>query len=131
MKRVLVVDDDDAVLSLTGRWLTARGYDVVTANDFTEARAEIQLCRPQIVVIDVRLGQFNGIQLGMLAQEVRSEVQLVIISGWDDPVLRRDAEHLGAVYVQKPFRAVDLIAAIEGANATTSGPDQTPPRDLI
>lgn len=114
MTRALIVDDDSQVLSLAERWLLAEGFDVVTSNDFKEARAEIQLCKPDVVVLDVRLGEFNGLQLGLLAQDLKPEVRLVLISGWDDPVLRRESEQLGGAYLQKPFTAADLISAIRG-----------------
>jgi DNA-binding response OmpR family regulator len=98
MKRALIVDDDREVSALTERWLLAAGYDVLVSNDFTDA--------------NIRLGEYNGLQLGLLAREVRSDVHLVIISGWDDCVLRRDATTMGAAFVQKPFRAAELLAAI-------------------
>jgi DNA-binding response OmpR family regulator len=37
---------------------------------------------------------------------------MVFISGWDDPVLRRDAAELGAMYLQKPIKAAELLAAL-------------------
>jgi DNA-binding response OmpR family regulator len=118
MKLALVVDDDALVLALTGRWLLEAGYDVVTASDFPDARAKIQRRKPELVVTDIRLGDFNGIQLGLLAREARAGVHLVIITGWDDPVLRQDAAQLGATYLQKPFLAGDLLAAIQPAALT-------------
>ena len=39
------------------------------------------------MVADVRLGDFNGIQLGILAKNAWPDVRIVIMSGWDDPVL--------------------------------------------
>ena len=92
MTRVLVVDDDPQVLSLIGRWLSAAGYDVVLADTFKGARMEIDVRAPDIAVIDVRLADFNGLQLGLLARETRPDVRLVFISGWDDTVLRREAQ---------------------------------------
>ena len=56
-------------------------------------------------------GRFNGLHLGILARQARPDVRLVFISGWDDPVLRRDAAELGALYLQKPIRAAELLAA--------------------
>jgi DNA-binding response OmpR family regulator len=112
MKRALIVDDDRQLSALTERWLLAAGYDVLVSNDFTDARMQIQLRKPDIVVADIRLGEFNGLQLGWLAREVRYDVHLVIISGWDDCVLRREAITLGAAFVKKPFRAAELLAAI-------------------
>jgi FixJ family two-component response regulator len=86
---------------------------VATSNEFNEARLEIRVGEPDVVVVDIRLGEFNGIQLGMLAKQVNADAQVVVMSGWNDPVLRREAALLGARFVQKPFRSDDLLGAIE------------------
>jgi DNA-binding response OmpR family regulator len=120
MKRVLVVDDDSQVLSLMGRWLSAAGYDVVLAENFKDARMEIHVSAPDIAVIDVRLADFNGLQLGLLARETRPNVRLIFVSGWDDTVLRREATRLNAAYIQKPLvTAADLLAAVDAEHALT------------
>ena len=120
MKCVLIEDDDPQVLSLTARWLNAAGYDAVMSNDFSEARIQMQVCEPSVVVADVRLGSFNGIQLAHLARHIRADAGVVIISGWDDPVLRREAAQIGAEYLQKPFQAPELLAAIGRATPTSA-----------
>lgn len=120
MTRVLVVDDDSQVLSLMGRWLAAAGYDVVLLDNFNDARMEIHVCAPDIAVIDVRLADFNGLQLGLLAREAKPDVRLVFVSGWDDAVLRREATKLHAAYVQKPLlSAADLLAVVDEEHALT------------
>ena len=113
----LVADDDPQVLAITARWLMTAGYNVVTASDFADARAQIRLREPGIVIADVRLGEFNGIQLGLLAREIRPDVRVVIISGFDDTVLRRDARDIGAAFLQKPLRAAALLVAVEEESA--------------
>jgi ActR/RegA family two-component response regulator len=121
MERVLVVDDDSQVLSLMGRWLAAAGYDVVLADNFKDARMEISVSPPDIAVIDVRLADFNGLQLGLLAREMRPDVRLVFVSGWDDIVLRREATGINAAYIQKPLlAAADLLAAVDEEHALTA-----------
>jgi DNA-binding NtrC family response regulator len=120
MTRVLVVDDDSQVLSLMGRWLAAAGYDVVLADNFKDARLEMQVCAPDIAVIDVRLADFNGLQVGLLAREANPDVRLVFISGWDDVVLRREAAKLHAAFIQKPLvTAADLLSVVDEEHALT------------
>jgi DNA-binding NtrC family response regulator len=115
MKRVLVVDDDPQILSLTTRYLRGAGYEVLATDDFADARMQIHVSKPSVIVADVRLGLFNGIQLGILARELHRDVGVVIISGFDDVVLRRDTEQLGALFVSKPFGPADLLTAVERA----------------
>ena len=112
MKRAMMVDDDRAILNLGARWLASAGYHVETATEFDEARCRIETSRPDVLVVDVRLGNFNGIQLAILARVARPDIHMVIISGWDDPVLRREADACGAAFVRKPFDAAQLLEAI-------------------
>src|SRR4029078_11452762 len=55
MKRAMVVDDDPQVLSLTARCLQDAGYETVLSSDFREARLQMQVCEPSVVVADIRL----------------------------------------------------------------------------
>ena len=110
--KAVVVDDDPQVLSLAGRWLRSAGCETVMSSSFAEARVQIEVCEPSILIADVRLGDFNGIQLGLLARRIRFDVRVLIISGWDDSVLRREAERLGAAFLQKPLSAGALLAAV-------------------
>jgi DNA-binding response OmpR family regulator len=111
--KALVVDDDPQILTFIRHALEAAGHQVVTATQFKDAREQIARLQPAIVIADVRLGDFNGIQLGILAKSAHPEVRVVIISGWDDAVLRHEAAELGAVYLQKPFDATELLAALD------------------
>jgi DNA-binding response OmpR family regulator len=112
MMRVLVVDDDAQVLGTTTRCLLGAGYEVLTANNFKDARGVIDRGVPDVVIADVRLREYNGLQLGIVARQARSDVHLVIMSGWDDPVHRRHAAQLQAIYLQKPVPAAVLLAAV-------------------
>jgi two-component system response regulator AtoC len=117
MKRALVVDDDSRVLAVISR-LLSDAYNVVTCSDFKDARGVLQTLAPDVLVLDVRLGEFNGLQLGILAKQAHPGVHVVVMSSWDDPVLRREAMRLGATYVQKPFRAAELLEAVRGESTT-------------
>jgi FixJ family two-component response regulator len=108
----VIVDDDPHVLSLAGRWLRQAGCHAVMSRSFADAQTQIVVFEPTILIADVRLGDFNGIQLGHLAQRIRGDVRILIISGWDDCVLRREAERLGATFLAKPFTAAALLSAV-------------------
>jgi DNA-binding NtrC family response regulator len=118
MKQALIVDDDARILALATRWLAASDMDVATASNYADARNAIRLHAPDIVVTDIRLGEFNGIQLGILAREVRPDVRLVIMSGFDDPVLRRDIDDLHATFLAKPVRQQTLLSALNDLDAS-------------
>lgn len=109
MPSLLIVDDDVALLQVLSRFLSESGYDVLSCATFEEAKKEIAAFRPEIVVTDVRLGAFNGLQLAMLARDVKPDVRLVVFSGFDDPVLKEEARRLGATYLVKPVSGQQLL----------------------
>jgi DNA-binding response OmpR family regulator len=106
---LLLVDDDLALLHALSRFLSDNGYDVIPCNTFEDAKHEIAARRPDILVTDVRLGAFNGLQLALLARDVRPDVRLVVFSGFDDPVLKEEARRIGATYLVKPVSGHALI----------------------
>jgi DNA-binding NtrC family response regulator len=113
MKRVLVVDDDPHVSALAAKWLAAAGYDVQTADTFSDARTRID--EPlDLLVVDIRLRDFNGLQLAAHARATQPAIHIVVVSGWDDPVLTKDAEAFGAVFLPKPFDETQLVRAARG-----------------
>ena len=109
MPSLLLVDDDLALLNALSRFLTDAGYHVVPCNTFEDAKREISTFHPDIVITDVRLGAFNGLQLALLARDVRPDARLVVFSGFDDPVLKEEARRLGARYLVKPVSGHALL----------------------
>ena len=60
------------------------------------------------MIVDVRLGEFNGLQLVILAKLTHPAVRALVMTGFDDTVTREEAERLGARYLIKPIHANDL-----------------------
>jgi len=111
MDRVLIVDDDPGVRR-TFRAIFARaGFEVETCGDFASARRALERDPPDALVVDVRLGAFNGVQLAVVARALRPDTRIVVVSGWDDAVLKREAASVGATFVLKPVAPEALLAA--------------------
>ena len=112
---ILIVDDDPRVLDALERALKQAGQpEVVALGTFEEARRALRAGRFDVLITDVRLGAFNGLQLAVLARDQTPAIQLIVFSGIDDPVLRVEAERLGAVYLVKPVTSRQLLELIRG-----------------
>jgi DNA-binding response OmpR family regulator len=120
---LLLVDDDLSLLGALSRFLSDSGFQVVPCSTFEDAKREIGMLRPDILITDVRLGAFNGLQLALLARDVRPDVRVVVFSGFDDPVLKDEARRIGASYLVKP---VSGHAIVEELRATASGRSDKP-----
>jgi len=108
--RVLIVDDDEVYLEGMKELLEEAGYDVSLASSFDAGKLELREHAPDLLIIDVRLGAFNGLQLISTGQ---LRIPAIVVTGFDDTVLRADAGGFGASYMVKPIRPSALLALIE------------------
>ena len=124
--QVVIVDDDEQALGTLNRLVSHWGYDVVAFPSFDEARAFLTKRSPDALVVDVRLGSYNGLQLVHLAKQASPHMAVVAVSGFDDAVLRAEAEKAGAAYLVKPLDLLRLRQYLPGPMPGAKG---TTPRD--
>lgn len=108
--RVLIVDDDEACLSGMKQLLEMAGHEALVASTFEEGRRVLRSAAPDILIADVRLGSFNGLQL--IATNAVN-IPVIVISGFDDAVLQAEARAMGADYLVKPISPATLLERIE------------------
>ena len=116
--RVMIVDDDETQLRGMQEWFVAGGNDVVTFSRFEPAKSYLADAQVDVLVTDVRLGAYNGLQLVMLAKAEHPAMTAVVLSDFDDPVLRNDATTIGASFRVRPIPSEQLLSA---ANVAGSG----------
>lgn len=116
--RVLIVDDQEEVLRTLAAVVESGGYEVVVRSRFEDARRYIDQTPPDILITDVRLGAFNGLQLVLHLRASRPTSPVLVLSAFDDTVIRQEAERSGAKYLTKPVsRQVLLGVLADLANA--------------
>ena len=110
--RILVAEDDTIVGMLLGELLKEMGHDVC-AIETTEADAVAAAvrCRPDLMIIDVRLGDGSGISA--VKEILRTgPVSYIFVSGDISSVRMLTPD---TVIIQKPYREPDLANAIQRA----------------
>ncbi|HWF83843.1 MAG TPA: response regulator [Vicinamibacterales bacterium] len=105
-----MVDDDRATREGLARMLADAGYRILTADSFERAVDVLKTASPDLLVLDVRLGDFNGLQLIATAPR---PIRAIVVTGFADTVLERDARNLGAEFLVKPITRAQLLAMIE------------------
>jgi DNA-binding response OmpR family regulator len=113
--KVLIVDDDVSLLEAVRRGFEDAGLEVTACSAFEEGRRALRSQRYDALITDVRLGAFNGLQLAVVARLDYPDIRLIVFSGFDDPVLRAEAEHAGARYVVKPVQVAELISMLRSS----------------
>ena len=111
-QKILIVDDDPSLLEALERSFLEAGQDVVAHDSFEDARRTLQTTRFDALITDVRLGAFNGLQLAVIGRDTYPDIRLIVFSGFDDPVLRTEAEHVGATYMVKPVTGAKLLEVL-------------------
>jgi len=116
---VLVVDDSSDVLIMMTALLRSAGYRVLAASTLGEGRRLARQENPDVIVVDIRLGPYNGLELAVVEHVDHPLRPLIVMSGHFDPVLKADAARLGATYLEKPFDGEELLRLIECKLAPT------------
>ena len=117
MTTILYVDDDPSVHRLVERIVQKRdGVDVEFASTGTAATARAGVLRPAMIMTDLHLPDMNGLELVRLLRsfEVTRATPIVVVSGDDDPSVRKELEFAGMnEFVTKPFDIHLLMAVID------------------
>ncbi len=129
MSRLLLIDDEPAILRALSVGLRARGYELVTARTGEQGLAEAALKRPDVVVLDLQLPDMDGTEV---CRQLRgwSEVPILVLSAHGHEDRKVAALDAGADdFITKPFGMAELQARIRVA---LRHKDQRPPEpDLL
>ena len=112
---VLVVEDEAAILKLTGRILDNQGYKVLLASNPTEAMAQVRELPGEVdlLITDVVMPEMNGRDLAKKMQADYPKLKVLFMSGYTANVI---AHHgvldAGVQFIQKPFAGRDLARKI-------------------
>jgi two-component system, cell cycle sensor histidine kinase and response regulator CckA len=108
---ILLVEDEDAVRSLSRLALQASGYTVLDARNGQEGYVVAQQYAGPIhlLITDVVMPRVSGRQLVELLTPVRSQMRTLFISGYSDEVLSFEAD---TGFLQKPFTPMSLARKV-------------------
>ena len=114
--RILVVDDEPAILRFLRAGLGSQGYGVLEASTAAEALAAVRRKAADLVVLDLGLPDRDGLDLIPALRAVDAAVPIIILSSRDDERGKVAALDSGADdYVTKPFGMEELLARIRAA----------------
>jgi len=113
MGRILVVDDEPKIVSFLARALTAEGFQVEGATDAARALELASSGRYDLVVLDLLLGDANGVSVLEAVRELQPDQRFLVLSALDDVDSKVRCLELGASdYVTKPFALAELVARV-------------------
>jgi len=113
-RRILVVDDEDALRTVLSGELVSEGYDVRTAADGDEAVSNLEKEGFDLILLDIKMPRMNGFEVLKFVKEKFPKTKVVMLTGFADLKNAIESKKLGAEdFVSKPYDLVDLLTTIE------------------
>src|SRR6476646_3723882 len=113
-KKVLVVDDEQSILTLLQYNLQQSGYDVLTASDGDEGKNLALKENPDLIVLDLMLPKLDGLEVCKQLRQQKNFTPVLMLTAKDDEFDKVLGLELGADdYMTKPFSPREVVARIK------------------
>jgi two-component system response regulator MprA len=110
---ILIIDDDEKIISMLRRGLAFEGYDVVTASNGAEGLNVMLEGEPDLVVLDVMMPKVDGFEVCRRMREGGSKLPILMLTAKDEVEHRVKGLDLGADdYLVKPFALEEMLARV-------------------
>jgi twitching motility two-component system response regulator PilH len=114
-RKILLADDSVTAQNMGRKILTDAGYEVVTVNNGSAALKKIAECKPTVVVLDVYMPGYSGLEVCARIKEGRDTegIPVLLTVGKLEPFRQEEARKVHAdAFIIKPFEATELLAAL-------------------
>lgn len=114
--KILIVDDEEIVLSLARDALEEAGYIIGLAGGGQEAIDQLNREYFDFILTDIRMPGIDGLQLSRKAREINPSIGVIFMTGYANLNTAKDAIKEGAYdYIMKPFELKELRQAVKNA----------------
>ena len=115
-KLVLVVDDEPVMVEISKRKLTEMGYEVLTAGDGVEALKQLNVKKPDLILLDIQMPNMNGYTFMMEKSKMPdfAKIPVIVLTAYSEmqPLFRR---HGVLAYLLKPLKLQEVLEKVKGA----------------
>jgi two-component system response regulator RegA len=126
-RTLLIVEDDKSFLTRLARAMEQRGFSVATAETVADGLLQVEKAPPFYAVVDMRLGDGNGLDVISALKRRRPEAHGVVLTGYGNIATAVNAVKLGAIdYLAKPADADDVVHALLAIEGRTADPPENP-----
>jgi two-component system response regulator RegA len=126
-RTLLIVEDDRSFLQRLAKALEQRGFAVAIAESVADGLLHVERAAPAFAIVDMRLGDGNGLDVISALKRRRPEARGIILTGYGNIATAVNAVKLGAVdYLAKPVDADDVVAALLAQDNAKIEPPENP-----
>jgi DNA-binding NtrC family response regulator len=116
MKSILVIDDDPLIRKTLSSYISKKGYEALVAEDGEEGIQKYEERIPDLVILDIRLPDVDGLEVLGRIREKNPSASIIIMTAYDDMKTTIEAIKSGAFeYLVKPLDYVELDLTIDKA----------------
>ncbi|NLL80785.1 MAG: sigma-54-dependent Fis family transcriptional regulator [Tissierellia bacterium] len=113
-KKILIIDDEEMIRLSLAEGLKDMGYSVDAASDGKEALEKARVFAPDMALLDMKLGDENGLDILPKLKDLDSDIEVVIMTAYGDIESAVKAIKLGAYdYINKPFNLLEIDVIIK------------------
>ncbi len=112
---VIVVNAEPRSLRHTEALLSEQGYLVAALSSFVHAKQMLDSVTPDLLIADLHLERFNGLQLAIQSQQDHPDVPVIITFTHEDPVAEAEATRFGATFIAAPLENPNFLRCIQSA----------------
>jgi DNA-binding response OmpR family regulator len=112
--KILVVDDEEIIHDLLSKIFMADGIQIFSAYDGQEGLDYYQKCNPDLVILDIKMPNVDGVQfLATMKKKYQKQCPVVVISGGYEKEQLDDMKSLGiCAFLGKPFNIKELRSTV-------------------
>jgi two-component system response regulator RegA len=126
-RTLLIVEDDKSFLQRLARAMESRGFQVAIAESVAEGLQQVEKMAPAFAVVDMRLGDGNGLDVILALKLRRPDSRAIILTGYGNIATAVNAVKIGAVdYLAKPADADDVMSALLALEGRKAEPPEHP-----
>ncbi len=115
-QRILIVDDEASIRDMLAFFFHKRGFEVLTASNFTEGQASTLRSTPDLVLCDIKMPDGNGLDLLRKVKADSPKTPVIMITAHTSTADAIEAMKAGAVdYIAKPFNIEELGLIVDRA----------------
>ena len=116
-KKILVVDDDKAVIVLLDGLLSNRGYKVLTANDGLDGMVQVRKNIPDLIILDIMMPELNGYDVcsNLKFDERFKHIPIIVLTSREQELASGISRLMGISYMHKPIDSKILLEKIQNA----------------
>lgn len=124
---LLIVDDDATFVRVLARAMGSRGFEAITATNLDEARMLARRHQPRYCVLDLKLGEENGLRLIPELQALVPDMRILLLTGYASIATAVEAIKRGAHdYLAKPVDADAVVRALLDGDGPALSDDDLP-----